>query len=148
MVNETGQESLYREEFEKATKGRSSLRSIVLISALMEAQIYNLGRTFLKEKAVKYEPKATHEFSFYWGILVKNEILNSETKSDIDNFRKFRKDIFHNLFKGKQTRKDLNNKIENGCRIGNKIITKLNAIMGSKRGLPSEHQYKKASALT
>ncbi|MDP3994182.1 MAG: hypothetical protein Q8P75_04365 [bacterium] len=118
------QQKLYLEELKEVSK-RRSLRNVTLLSAMIEAHIFSLAKTFLEKKGVIYSPSEFDEYRMSINILKSNNLLSPDELRDVNEFRRYRKEIFHNLFKGKLTRAGLNDNINKAWTIGKKVVKKL-----------------------
>lgn len=119
------QQKLYLEEIENVDKTGPSLRNVAILSAMIEALVYSVARHFLQSNGVTINPQEPDEYRISINVLESNRILSSDELNDIKEFRKYRKFIFHNLFKGISTRADLDEKIKRAFNIGLKIVKKL-----------------------
>lgn len=91
---------LYREEFAFifSRKG-SGVRRTMVISALIEGQIFSLASRFLKERGVTHNPESNQEYNQSLNILKSNNILTFEELDKIQKFRKERNKSFHRIFR-------------------------------------------------
>jgi hypothetical protein len=90
---------LYRQEFAFIFSRKASVRGVIVVSALVEAQIFLLAESFLEKKEVKYNPDPRQEFSQSLNILQTNNVLNSKELKQIEKFRKERNTAIHRIFK-------------------------------------------------
>jgi hypothetical protein len=96
----TTKSELYREEFGFIFNKRAfCVRGVLVISALVEAQIFLLAESFLEKKEVKYNPDPRQEFYKSLNILQTNNVLNSKELKQIEKFRKERNTAIHRIFK-------------------------------------------------
>jgi hypothetical protein len=121
----TTKSELYREEFGFIFNKRAfCVRGVLVISALVEAQIFLLAESFLEEKGVKYRPDRRQEYSQWLNILQANDILNSKELKQIEKFREERNTAIHRIFKGMTRRQweEQNNRV---VELGRLIVKNL-----------------------
>jgi len=118
---------LYYEELDhclSVSAGKETLRDVVIMSALVEAQVAWLARVVMRDRKFRFKPKSgTYEFSFYRQVLEQNDGSYKKFSSNVKRFVDRRNYILHNLFKHKKySREDLDKSIKEASRLGRKII--------------------------
>ncbi len=114
---------LYTEELKYVREKGALLRNVVVLSAMIEAHITSLASQFLTKSKVKYKPRNEwDEYGFAIRIIEGNSILTKDELKVISDFRKLRKQIFHNLFKNELSRPDFKNLIKQAYNKGLKTV--------------------------
>jgi len=117
---------LYVEELKYVRKKGAMLRNVVILSAMIEAHIILLANDFLKKHKVMHKSSSEwQDYSFSKRIIENNSLLLPKELKLISDFRKHRKEIFHNLFRIELKQSDFDNLIKEAYDVGLQAVNVL-----------------------
>lgn len=117
---------VYKEEFKYIFSGKAPrVRGTLVVSALIEGQIFLLAKNFIEKHDIKYEPKWNEEHRQSLNILGSNKILNPKELKDIEDFKKARNEAIHGIFKKGMTYPDWEKQNREVVSLGRPIVKNL-----------------------